>query len=61
MSMQSKRQIEVLPGQDELVCRIVYHLDDAVDGIPHHLKVRLAEIRARVLQRKFGASKADGK
>ncbi len=57
MSMQSKRQIETLLGQDEFVCRIVHRLDDAVDQIPHSIEIRLAEIRARVLQSKFGTNK----
>lgn len=59
MSVQSKRQIEDLLGQDEFVCRIVHRLDDAVEEIPHHIEKRLAEIRARVLQRKFGTSKTN--
>ena len=60
MSMQSKRQIETLLGQDEFVCRIVHRLDDAVDQIPDYIEKRLAEIRAQVLQRKFGAKKTNG-
>ncbi len=60
MSVQSKRQIEDLLGQDEFVCRIIHHLDDAVDEIPDYIEKRLAEIRARILQRKFGANKTNG-
>ncbi len=59
MSMQPKRQVEQGLGQNELVCRIVHRLDEAVDEIPHHIEKRLAEIRERVLQRRFGGSKTN--
>ena len=57
MSMQPKRQVEQRFGKDEFVCRIVHCLDEAVEEIPLHIEKRLAEIRERVLQRKFVESK----
>ena len=59
MSMQPKRQVEQRFGQDEFLCRIVHCLDEAVDAIPLHIEKRLAEIRERVLQRRFGGSKTN--
>ncbi len=57
MSMQPKRQVEQRFGQDEFLCRIVHCLDEAVDAIPLHIEKRLAEIRERVLQRRFDGNK----
>jgi hypothetical protein len=54
MSINSDRQIEQFLTIDEFASRIVCHLDEAVDEIPHHIEKRLAAIRARVLERKFG-------
>ena len=59
MSMQPKRQVEQRFGQDEFVSRIVHSLDEAVDEIPLHIEKRLAEIRERVLQRRFGGNKTN--
>ena len=52
--MQSKRQIENRIRQDEFASRIVRHLDEAIDEIPHQIEKRLAEICKQVLQRRFG-------
>lgn len=53
VSIRSKRYIEHDLRQDELACRIVYHLDEAIDEIPRVIEMRLALIRTQVLQRRF--------
>jgi len=59
MPMQPKRQAEQRFAQDEFVRQIVHCLDEAVHEIPHHLEKRLAEIREKVLQRRFYGSKTN--